>query len=75
VTGSNGKSIFVTAIDQCGAVGSYDAHFDFSYNAFYELFGQAGVSAGHGIASFEVSSPCNCKGNRDCKGIKLEEAY
>merc|ERR1719145_251280 len=56
-------SVCVTVIDACGAV-QEGTHFDIAESAFTELFGAAGIHAGHGFAQWQESDPSNCKGNR-----------
>lgn len=57
---ANGKSISITVIDQCAAVGGYGAHFDISPVAFATLGGSAGKAAGHVVVTYTKvkSSPC-----------------
>jgi hypothetical protein len=56
-------SVCVTVIDACGAVAE-GTHFDIAESAFTELFGTAGIQAGHGFAQWLVSDPAMCKGNK-----------
>jgi hypothetical protein len=56
-------SVCVTVIDACGAV-QEGTHFDIAEAAFTELFGGAGIHAGHGFAQWQESDPSNCKGNK-----------
>lgn len=62
-----GKSVFVTVIDQCGPPtgqgAGADAHFDISEEAFTELFGDLGVSKGSMFHEYRKVSPGNCNGN------------
>jgi len=58
------NTIYITAIDQCGAPPAGNtAHFDIARSAFDTLFGSAGETAGHGIASWSVVSNTHCQGN------------
>ena len=61
----NSKTIHFTALDQCGGPSNgTDTHFDISKEAFYEIFGQAGIDKGSMIAAWDVATPSMCKGNR-----------
>merc|ERR1711862_956109 len=53
----------VTVIDACGAA-LEGTHFDLAESAFTELFGTAGIHAGHGFAQWQESDPTMCKGNK-----------
>jgi len=66
---SGSKTIHVTVIDQCGAgISGTNAHFDIAPDAFNELLGAAGVSAGHGLPSWSVVASNLCKGNSGNNG-------
>jgi hypothetical protein len=56
-------SVCVTVIDACGAR-QEGTHFDIAESAFTELFGSAGIQAGHGFAQWQESDPSKCKGNK-----------
>merc|ERR1739845_160416 len=56
-------SVCVTVIDACGARAE-GTHFDIAELAFTELFGEAGIQAGHGFAKWQESDPSKCKGNK-----------
>jgi hypothetical protein len=54
-------------IDACGPV-QEGTHFDIAESAFTELFGDAGIHAGHGFAQWQESDPSRCKGNKGTEG-------
>merc|ERR1712228_219722 len=56
-------SVCVTVIDACGAV-QEGTHFDIAEAAFTELFGPAGIHAGHDFVQWQESDPSKCKGNK-----------
>merc|ERR1719410_135717 len=58
---ANDKTVYVTAIDQCGKGPNGEMHFDMHPVAFQELFGS--VDVGIGSASFNEVSVSFCKGN------------
>jgi len=61
----SGNSIYITAIDECGAApGGYSAHFDIAPAAFTQLFGAAGNNAGHGNATYQSVAANLCPGNK-----------
>jgi hypothetical protein len=60
----NGKSIYVTAIDQCGGpTPGHDSHLDISKEAFYKLFGDEGIQKGTMTANWAVVANSKCQGN------------
>jgi len=62
---ANNNMISITAIDQCGPPPPpAQSHFDISKEAFTILFGNDGINAGHGNATWELVSNTNCKGNK-----------
>jgi len=61
----SGNSIYITAIDECGAAPSpYATHLDIAPAAFTQLFGAAGNNAGHGIANYQTVASSLCPGNK-----------
>ena len=58
------KKIYVTVIDQFLPQSQYDSQFDLSTEAFSELFGDKGISKGHGFVQWETVPGWNCKGNK-----------
>jgi len=61
---ANGNTISITGIDQCGPPPWGQSHFDVSKEAFTTLFGNEGINAGHGNATWEIVAGSNCKGNK-----------
>ena len=57
---ANGKSLYITVIDQCQPIPGYAGHFDLSPVAFNQLGGAQGLHDGHFIVTYsKVSSrPC-----------------
>jgi len=61
--------VYLTVIDYCGPppAGS-DAHFDIAPDAFRQLFGDAGVTAGIQYADWQFVTSNNCLGNKGNSG-------
>ena len=57
---NSSKVVYVTAVDAAGAINE----FNLAEEAFLELFGAAGVHAGHGTAEWEAADASKCKGNK-----------
>ena len=58
------KTIYVTAIDQCGPGPSGEMHFDIHPDGYRELMGAAGVTAGSGSVTYKEVASSYCKGNK-----------
>jgi hypothetical protein len=57
-------TVYLTAIDQCGAGPNGEMHFDIHPTAFEELMGKAGKAAGSGSVTFREVSSSKCRGNQ-----------
>jgi hypothetical protein len=65
------KTIYVTAIDQCGAGPSGETHFDIHPDGYRELMGDAGVTAGSGYVTYKEVASSYCKGNKGWSSSSL----
>ncbi|CAB9523349.1 Desert hedgehog protein [Seminavis robusta] len=65
---AGGNTVYVTAIDQCGAGPAGELHFDMAQLAFVELLGDAGIAAGSGYATYRAVDGSNCVGNSGSGG-------
>merc|ERR1712176_1429773 len=60
---SGQKTVYITAIDQCGPGPNNEMHFDMHPVAFHELLGDDGIAAGTAYVTFTEVASAYCKGN------------